>query len=81
MELKCFLHHQFIMMIDEKSTKRKTYYSRTNERLFCKTNNADFTDPMTAGIFVNIVAWAKLSKKYRYYTILENFKIRWRIEY
>lgn len=23
-----------------------------------KANNADFTDPMTAGIFVNIVAWA-----------------------
>lgn len=23
-----------------------------------KKNNADFTDPMTAGIFVNIVAWA-----------------------
>lgn len=28
-----------------------------------KQNNADFTDPMTAGIFINIVAWAKLSKK------------------
>lgn len=25
---------------------------------FAKVNNADFTDPMTAGIFVSIVAWA-----------------------
>jgi len=25
---------------------------------FAETNNADFTDPMTAGIFVSIVAWA-----------------------
>ena len=27
-----------------------------------KTNNADFTDPMTAGIFVNIVAWASYQR-------------------
>ena len=26
-------------------------------------NNADFTDPMTAGIFVNIVAWASFQRK------------------
>ena len=38
-----------------------------------KENNVDFTDPMTAGIFVNIVAWASLSKKYKYYTLLEDF--------
>ena len=25
---------------------------------FAKKNNADFTDPMTAGIFVSIAAWA-----------------------
>lgn len=25
---------------------------------FAKTNNADFTDPITAGIFVSIAAWA-----------------------
>ncbi len=28
-----------------------------------KENNADFTDPMTAGIFVNIVAWASYQRK------------------
>ena len=28
-----------------------------------KKNNADFTDPMTAGIFVNIVAWASYQRK------------------
>lgn len=27
-----------------------------------KQNNADFTDPMTAGIFVNIVAWASFQR-------------------
>lgn len=27
-----------------------------------KQNNADFTDPMTAGIFVNIVAWASYQR-------------------
>ena len=27
-----------------------------------KQNNADFTDPMTAGIFVNIAAWASYQR-------------------
>lgn len=27
-----------------------------------ENNNADFTDPMTAGIFVNIVAWASYQR-------------------
>ena len=27
-----------------------------------KKNNADFTDPMTAGIFVSIVAWASYQR-------------------
>ena len=27
-----------------------------------KENNVDFTDPMTAGIFVNIVAWARYQR-------------------
>ena len=29
---------------------------------FAKQNKADFTDPMTAGIFVNIVAWASYQR-------------------
>lgn len=28
-----------------------------------RKNNADFTDPMTSGIFVNIVAWASYQRK------------------
>lgn len=34
-------------------------------------NNADFTDPMTAGIFINIVAWASYQRK-------ENITPYWR---
>lgn len=29
---------------------------------FAKENKADFTDPMTAGIFINIVAWASYQR-------------------
>ncbi len=36
-----------------------------------KKNNADFTDPMTAGIFINIVAWASYQRK-------ENITPYWR---
>lgn len=31
-------------------------------KYFAKRNNADFTDPITAGIFVNIVAWASYQR-------------------
>ena len=30
---------------------------------FAKKNNADFTDPITAGIFTSIVAWARYQRK------------------
>lgn len=36
-----------------------------------KKNNADFTDPMTAGIFVNVVAWASFQRN-------ENITPYWR---
>lgn len=36
-----------------------------------KENNADFTDQMTAGIFINIVAWASYQRK-------ENITPYWR---
>lgn len=36
-----------------------------------KKNKADFTDPMTAGIFINIVAWASYQRK-------ENITPYWR---
>ncbi len=29
---------------------------------FAKANNADFTDPITAGIFVSIAAWASVQR-------------------
>lgn len=32
-------------------------------KYLAKKNNADFTDPMTAGIFINIVAWASYQRK------------------
>lgn len=32
-------------------------------KVLAKENNADFTDPMTAGIFINIVAWASYQRK------------------
>lgn len=31
-------------------------------KVLAKYHNADFTDPMTAGIFVNIVAWASFQR-------------------
>lgn len=31
---------------------------------FAKENNADFTDPITAGIFISIVAWASYQRDY-----------------
>ena len=30
---------------------------------FARKNNADFTDPITAGIFVSIAAWASYQRK------------------
>lgn len=32
-------------------------------RYFAKKNNADFTDPITAGIFTSIVAWASFQRE------------------
>jgi len=45
---------------------------------FAKKNNADFTDPITAGIFTSIVAWASYQRKEDETTLLENIKSRWR---
>lgn len=39
---------------------------------FASQNNADFTDPMTAGIFITIVAWASYQRK-------ENITPYWRV--
>lgn len=46
--------------------KRVPYGQLTTTRdireYLAKINNADFTDPMTAGIFINIVAWASYQR-------------------
>ena len=48
---------------DEKTIKKyggtKMFFARD---YLAKQNKADFTDPMTAGIFVNIVAWASYQR-------------------
>ncbi|MFQ6860491.1 MAG: MGMT family protein [Beduini sp.] len=36
---------------------------KTIREYFAKKNNADFTDPITAGIFVSIAAWASYQRK------------------
>lgn len=41
-------------------------------KYLAEKNNADFTDPMTAGIFVNIVAWASFQRN-------ENITPYWRV--
>lgn len=43
----------------------KGYLTTTKEirDYLAKENNADFTDPMTAGIFINIVAFASYQRK------------------
>ena len=52
---------------DEKTIKKyggtKMFFAVSQMREYlAKQNNADFTDPMTAGIFVNIVAWASYQR-------------------
>ena len=42
----------------KKVPKRKLITISQMRDYLAKKNNADFTDPMTAGIFVKIVAWA-----------------------
>lgn len=46
----------------KKVPKGKLITVRELRNYLAKKNNADFTDPMTAGIFVNIVAWASYQR-------------------
>lgn len=44
-------------------------------KYFAKVNNADFTDPITAGIFTSIVAWASYQRdtdETPYWRVLKN---------
>lgn len=48
--------------IIKKIPKGKVITTNQIRQYLAKKNNADFTDPMTAGIFINIVAWASYQK-------------------
>lgn len=48
--------------IMKKVPKGKLITVNQMRTFLAKKNNADFTDPMTAGIFVNIVAWASYQR-------------------
>lgn len=48
--------------IMKKVPKGKLITVKQIRNFLAKTNNADFTDPMTAGIFINIVAWASYQR-------------------
>lgn len=47
----------------KKVPKGKLTTVRRMRDYLAKENHADFTDPMTAGIFVNIVAWASFQRE------------------
>lgn len=47
----------------KKVPKGKLITVRQLREHLAKANHADFTDPMTAGIFVNIAAWASYQRK------------------
>lgn len=46
-----------------KVPKRKLITAGQIREYLAKENNADFTCPLTAGIFINIVAWASYQRK------------------
>ncbi len=46
----------------KKVPRRKLITISQMREYLAKENNADFTDSMTAGIFVNIVAWASYQR-------------------
>ncbi len=47
----------------KKVPKGKLITANMMRDYLARENGADFTDPMTAGIFVNIVAWASFQRK------------------
>lgn len=49
--------------IMKKVSKGKLITVKQMREYLAKENNVDFTDPMTAGIFVNIVAWASYQRR------------------
>ena len=47
---------------------------------FANENGADFTEPITAGIFVSIVAWASYQRSKDCNTLLAHLKGKWGIK-
>lgn len=56
----------------KKVPKGKLITTKEMREYLAMKNNADFTDPMTAGIFTQIVAWASFQRK-------ENITPYWRV--
>ncbi len=53
-------------------------YCGYDKRILAKQSGADFTEPITAGIFVSIVAWASFQRKKRRNSYWRTLKSKWR---
>ena len=62
MVIKCFWPPIYYDELMKKVPKGKLITVSRLRDYLAKKNNAHFTDPMTAGIFVNIVAWASYQR-------------------
>lgn len=58
-----FAPPQYYDNIMKKIPSGKLITTNQIRNYLAKQNKADFTDPMTAGIFINIVAWASYQRK------------------
>lgn len=56
------------------------YYNELMKKV-AKENNADFTDPMVAGIFVNIISWTSVQRNTDITPYWGTLKSRWRTKY
>lgn len=62
METKCILLPRLTMTSNEKVPYGKVITVGKIREHFAKLSGADFTEPITAGIFVSIVAWASYQR-------------------
>ena len=71
---RMYLHHPLLMMKWWKIPYGKVITVGKIREFFAKENGADFTEPITAGIFVSIAAWAshqRLEDKTPYWRTLK----------
>ena len=61
-EVKCTLLHPLTMIVMKKIPYGKVITVGKIREYFAKLSGADFTEPITAGIFVSIVAWASYQR-------------------